>query len=1095
MAEPSTTRATRRKAWRGIRLRLVAVLMIPTLAALGLAGLRLSDAIQESLDANRAASIANALPDSFRLALQLQVERDTGSSDKVPAMTLRQVQANTDAAVRMWQARRAKIDASQDPRLQSDLNTISGSLASIGQLRQELAKPATRIVGQTEYTNTLNLLLGLAKRLPDLGSAHELYREATGLGQVRTAAEALAKQRTIVTKALSDGEISQFDLTALAAATESYQSSSGFFYDNASPKAQAMFTRINGGAGDLLGSHAPMQAAVESLLSTGDPDTLRMTPVAWGVASGDFLAQMAGVISTAASDLAKAVDQRRTDSERDALVTAATTLAVLLLALLATVVLARSILRPLNRLRDAALDIARHGLPERVRTLEESDEVGDLSVSPIYVGSKDEIAEVGTAFDAVHAEAIRLAGEQAQMRANVSRMFVNLSRRSQSLVERQLRLIDELEAGEQDPEHLANLFRLDHLATRMRRNDESLMVLAGGDTGQGARGPVPVLDVLRAASSEVEQFARVEIESGEAAKFRGSVAGDLVHLLAELIENATNFSPPDSTVVVRSTRTSPAAPLVIEVRDLGIGMTPLELEAANEKLHSPRGLDADVARMMGLVVASRLADRHGLSVELRANSPRGVVARVEVPVSVLVQPETAVPTAADAVDPLPAPPANLPTAPAPEPLRLPERQAEPEPLAPYTPAASEPSVPSVPAAPAAWAPPAPAEPAQAPAIESTPTAPSAPAAASGGTPTLPKRQPAPVAGSFESPAPPAVRPPEGYTPPAQPIASEPPVKSWFTTTVPLRDPEELLNTYLTGRAEGVDGAIRNPLGAIAKRGPVAAQPPAAAEPPIARAAEPPRPAEEPPAGPLTSSGLPTRVPRANLPQHTEFDPFGPGTPPAPAPVPDAEVAPPAGPVLDPLIAELAADVLSAPTAAEALSDVDDGEEDSSSIFATLQSEWFTRRTPLEARRSQPDAPEEPAPEAAADGTGWVSPGDEGWRRAAELAEPAAAAAEAPVTADGLPMRIPGRNLVPGSAAPVAAAPAPTTPENVVALPRLERRRTRGLSSFQQGVSRARTTDGPTDGRESAERGDVSTEEITVPGAYGAPENRAHEEHQ
>jgi hypothetical protein len=363
---------------------------------------------------------------------------------------------------------------------------------------------------------------------------------------------------------------------------------------------------------------------------------------------------------------------------------------------------------------------------------------------------------------------------------------------------------------------------------------------------------------------------------------------------------------------------------------------------------------------------------------------------------------------------------------------------------------------------------------------------------------LPRRQPVASAGSEEPQPRPAVRPPEGYTPPA-PVASEPPVESWFTTTVPLRDPEELLNTYLTGRAEGVGGAIRNPLGAIAKRGSLSPRGPVPAATPEApgavRPGDPAAPAQQPP---LTASGLPTRVPQANLPQPTQFDPFG--TPPAaptPAPALPAEPleeqpatagavveepAAPAGPVLDPLIAELAADVLSAPSAAEALSALaEDEEDDDTSIFATLQSEWFTRRTPLEARRTQADAAEE----AERDGADWVSPGDEGWRRAAEVAAPAAVEAGAPLTADGLPKRVPGRNLVPGSAAPAAASAAPA-PENVVALPRPERRRTRGLSSFQQGVSRARTGESATES---------PSEEITVPGAYDAAEDRAHEEHQ
>ncbi|GAB7004100.1 hypothetical protein JCM18899A_15720 [Nocardioides sp. AN3] len=1153
MAKPPTTRATRRSAWRGIRPRLVAVLLIPTLAAVGLGGLRVAAAVNDRSAATRAATIASALPDSFRLALQLQVERDTLTEPRVTAKDRARVESATNASIAAWRARRAEMDISHDPRLSQDLATIGGSLNGIAKLRADAITPGTRLLASTEYTNTLNTLLGLAARLPDLGSAHDLYRQASALGEVRTAAEALADQRTLVTKALTDNDLSQYDLTALATATESWHAASDFFYRNTSPRAQKEFDTINGGSGDLLGSHAPMQAAVSSLLSTGDTDAVNMNLSTWSAASGDFLAQVAGVIATAAADLAAAVEARKAAAERDAAISGVSVALIFLLVLLASVFLARSILGPLNRLRDAALDIARRGLPERVRALEASDRVGDLSVEPIVVGSRDEIAEVATAFDAVHAEAIRLAGEQAQMRANVNKMFVNLSRRSQSLVERQLRLIDQLESDEQDPDHLANLFRLDHLATRMRRNDESLMVLAGGDTGQAARGPVPVLDVLRAASSEVEQFARIEIESGETAKFRGGVAGDLVHLLAELIENATNFSPPDTTVVVRSSRTSPVGPLVIEVRDLGIGMTAGELDAANEKLRSAGDLDADVARMMGLVVTARLASRHALTVELRANSPRGVVARVEVPAAALLEPETRSALLLDAVD-LAGP---LLESPAPrEPLQRSDRSVSPigeRELAPKTAPASKPDVSAEPVAAVESV--APVEPvASVEVLE-----PAERTVENLGRPALPRRPTAstPVPPSSQAlpgaPMPASVRPPEGYQPPAdRPVASEPPVQSWFTSTVPLRDPEELLNNYLIGRAEGVDGAIKNPFAGLTKRGAsgVGGSTVGGAAPhdgehqrsspgpldaaangalsPVDRAGltgSAPEPATEPT---LTSSGLPTRVPRSSLPPERPFDAFGaapapaadaaPATEPLAEPLPassaasvaespaeslaeslteasvdrsassteplmdsPAEQAEGRGPVLDPLIAELAVDVLSAPSAEEALAESDGREEDDTSIFASLQSEWFTRRTSLEARRSQPDPD---AQDLDAESADWVSPGDEGWRRAAEVADPVAEDPKAETTADGLPLRVPGRNLVPGSAEPVIPAAAA---ENVVPMPRLERRRTRGLSSFQQGVSRARTSEAP--GSEGV------SEEITVPGAYDASANRAMEEQQ
>jgi signal transduction histidine kinase len=298
---------------------------------------------------------------------------------------------------------------------------------------------------------------------------------------------------------------------------------------------------------------------------------------------------------------------------------------------------ARSILRPLQTLRRSAHAIAYQQLPETVRQVQDGEvEGGSAHVEPISVPNNDEIGEVARAFDEVHTEAVRLAAQQAAMRTNVNKMFVNLSRRSQTLVERQLHLIDDLEAGEQDADQLANLFALDHLATRMRRNDENLLVLAGSEGGRQRKDPVPMLDVLRAASAEVEQYSRVRLTAQAGVELLGPAANDVIHMLAELLENATNFSPPSTLVRVRASNPELDGDAVIEVEDEGIGMSAEELEAANEELASPRGMDVSMTALMGLFVVARLAQRHGISVQLRAGRPHGVTAVVRLPAAVLL---------------------------------------------------------------------------------------------------------------------------------------------------------------------------------------------------------------------------------------------------------------------------------------------------------------------------------------------------------------------------------------------------------------------------------------------------------------------------
>ncbi len=187
--------------------------------------------------------------------------------------------------------------------------------------------------------------------------------------------------------------------------------------------------------------------------------------------------------------------------------------------------------------------------------------------------SRDEIGQVAAAFDDVHREAVRLAAEQALLRGNVNAMFTNLSRRSQGLIQRQLSLISELESREADPDQLSSLFKLDHLATRMRRNGENLLVLAGEEPGRRWTRPVPLVDVLRAAASEVEQYERIELASVPTTEVAGRVVNDLVHLLAELLENATSFSSPQTKVKVTG-HALPDGRVLIEIHDTGIGLSP-----------------------------------------------------------------------------------------------------------------------------------------------------------------------------------------------------------------------------------------------------------------------------------------------------------------------------------------------------------------------------------------------------------------------------------------------------------------------------------------------------------------------------------------
>src|SRR6202012_3503566 len=304
----------------------------------------------------------------------------------------------------------------------------------------------------------------------------------------------------------------------------------------------------------------------------------------------------------------------RNNASTGLLVTSLVTLLLLFLVALVSTFVARSLIRPLRKLRADALDVAGHRLPEMVRRLSQSEGADEgVEIEPIGVTSTDEIGEVARAFDQVHREAVRLAADEAMLRGNLNAMFINLSRRSQSLIERQLSLIDSLEQSEQDSGRLS---RLAHLATRMRRNSENLLVLAGHEVTRRWSQPVPLVDVLRAAISEIEQYERVVLNVQPGIVVVGQAVNDVVHLVAEIVENATTFSPEDTQVYVSGQPLSSGG-VLLDITDNGVGISDQEMSHANWRLDNPPVVDVAVSRRMGLFVVGRLAARHGVRVRLR----------------------------------------------------------------------------------------------------------------------------------------------------------------------------------------------------------------------------------------------------------------------------------------------------------------------------------------------------------------------------------------------------------------------------------------------------------------------------------------------
>ncbi|WP_067453834.1 sensor histidine kinase [Nocardia alba] len=377
-------------------------------------------------------------------------------------------------------------------------------------------------------------------------------------------------------------------------------------------------------------------AATTSTARAATPPALPMSAAEWQSASASVNRALLDVFTghnAFIQTLAKDSAQR---SEATAAAAGGGVIALSVLVFLVSVVLANRIIRRLRRLRTATLQLADEKLPATMRALRDGNEVDAAETSPSLDFGQDEIGQVAKAFEHAAASAIGAAVDEARTREGVRAVFLNIAHRSQIVVHRQLEILDEAERRQEDPALLETLFRLDHLATRERRNAENLIILGGGRPGRQWRQPVPVMDVVRSAIGETLDYARVRVTKLPEVSVVGTVVADLVHLLAELVDNATAFSPPQSRVEASGNVVGKG--VVVEITDQGMGMSDDDLVRYNAMLADPPDfgvgtLSAD--SRLGLFVVARLAVAHGVSVRLSESDYGGIRAIVLIPQQLL----------------------------------------------------------------------------------------------------------------------------------------------------------------------------------------------------------------------------------------------------------------------------------------------------------------------------------------------------------------------------------------------------------------------------------------------------------------------------
>ncbi|WP_037913674.1 sensor histidine kinase [Actinacidiphila yeochonensis] len=629
--------------WR-VATRLNVILLIPVLVALVFGGFRVNGAVTTWRQADDAVRIAGLVRAAATYGDALEKERD---ATVVPLVSGRRndpsvgaADAATDAAATAFEEAARHIPSNADLRRRlAEVRSVQPQLAAT----RKAAYTAQLSGVQTEerYVLLQHPLAELANELGYGTSDSASYGRILYSLSLAKSAESLT--RSIGLHILVEKGTAKDTLALQKTALGSYQYLQGIarqeFEEGGTPQEQALLKKAQADAaakGQRQTTAALDEAKAAGAAYVVPPDLATMVAdLADPALTPDGLAQRGitpdsyTAAATLSFDAYRAVevqlaDQAASDAaavashaKRDVFVNSAIVLVALVIAFIVAALMARGMTRGMRRLRSAAFDIAETRLPGLVDQLSRTDPGRvDTQVAPIPLNTRDEIGEVARAFDQVHREAVRLAAEQALLRGNVNAIFSNLSMRNQSLIQRQLDLITELENNEADPDQLSSLFTLDHLATRMRRNGENLLVLAGGDTGRTWNQPVPLVDVLRAAASEVEAYDRIELVGVPEADIHGGTVTDLVHLLAELLENATSFSSPQTKVRVTATRL-PDGRLIVEIHDQGIGLTAEDFADINHKLADPPTVDVEIAKRMGLFVVGRLSLRHGIRVQLR----------------------------------------------------------------------------------------------------------------------------------------------------------------------------------------------------------------------------------------------------------------------------------------------------------------------------------------------------------------------------------------------------------------------------------------------------------------------------------------------
>ncbi|MEU6097128.1 nitrate- and nitrite sensing domain-containing protein [Streptomyces sp. NPDC047079] len=640
--EPSPT-PVRARRWhvrpRTVRAKIVCLLMVPVISLLALWAYATVSTAQDVAGLRRVQQVDSAVRAPLADAVTaLQSERAAAvryATDPAaePQSDLKNLAARTDRAVDRLRLGRHNTVADGTGLPSGVPDRLEDFVTRAGRLRSLRGDVLARRVGWDEtygqYTGTIASAFSVSGALTGVPYAG-LGSDARVLLEFSRAGESLAQEDAVLSSARLARKLDGERLRLFTGAVDTRRALTASAVADLRGGERAAWHRLATG-----GAYAEVGAAEDKILAAR-PGAAAADAALEGVWNPAH-ARVQDGMRTIEADAGRGVARRADPFTRGLLTPAGAAVLLGLLAVAASLVISvrigRGLVVELVSLRNSALEIARHKLPHAMRKLRSGEEIDLDAEAPPGPPAEDETGQVAEALGTVHRAALRAAAERAELASGISGVFVNLARRSQVLVHRQLSLLDSMERRSEDPSELSDLFRLDHLTTRMRRHAESLIILSGSAPGRAWRMPVSLTNVVRAAVSEVEDYARVEVRQLPEASVTGAAVADLTHLLAEIIENAAQFSPPHTRVRVSGEPVGNG--YAVEVEDRGLGMGQETLAEANRRIEQSEALDLFDSDRLGLFVVSRLAARHGIKVHLRTSPYGGTTAVVLLPTALL----------------------------------------------------------------------------------------------------------------------------------------------------------------------------------------------------------------------------------------------------------------------------------------------------------------------------------------------------------------------------------------------------------------------------------------------------------------------------